>query len=81
MRRKRTNRGVLHAMSTEQLAMFINHVDCRNCAYCDESGVHCTKSAKDLDNPMTCVEGIKLWLDQEPSEFLNHLESEFEEED
>ena len=76
---KRTNRDALHAMSTEQLAMFINHVDCRNCAYCTEDGVHCTASGHPF--PQKCVEGIAKWLDQEESDFLNHLESEYEEED
>lgn len=75
---KRTNRAALHAMPTEQLAMFINHVDCRNCAYSTEDGVYCTISDRPTDK---CVEGIAKWLDQEESEFLSHLKEEYEEED
>lgn len=77
---KRTNRAALHAMPTEQLAMFINHVDCRNCAYCGEDGVSCTIPNRSISSKK-CVEGIAKWLDQEESGFLSHLESEYEEDD
>ena len=77
---KRTNRAALHAMPTEQLAMFINHADCRNCAYCDEDGARCTIPVNSRI-PKKCSEGIAKWLDQEESEFLSHLEDEYEEDD
>lgn len=59
-----TNRDVINSMTNAELGMFLDHIDCSNCAFyrAMDDGVPdiCTMNA---DN---CAEGIAKWLDKEP---------------
>ena len=66
-----TNREVLSKMSTEQLAKFLNHIDCGQCIYNDDAY---------RDEPIAicapgedCVEGTRLWLEAEAKPLMTGM--------
>lgn len=75
---KRTNREALNAMNNEQLAKFMNHIDCSCCAYYadpdTEPNYVCAKQHERMNDPVEahriCNEGLAKWLDQEEAWFM-----------
>lgn len=68
-----TNREVIDKMSNGQLAAFLDHVDCINCAYYAPDGDNTCSEHEELAREMNgfdsekdiCKEGIAKWLSQE----------------
>lgn len=80
---KRTNREALNAMTNEQFAKFMHHIDCSMCAYYSDMntvpGYVCAKHherelaeySNDYEEASRiCIDGIAKWLDQEEAWFM-----------
>lgn len=77
-KRKRTNREVINAMNNEQLAKFMNRIDCSMCAYYADPDTEpkyvCAKQHERSNDPaaahLICIDGLAKWLDQEEALFM-----------
>ena len=75
---KRTNREALNAMDNEQLAKFMNHIDCAMCAYYADPDTEpdyvCAKQHERMNDPEAgsriCIEGLAKWLGQDEEWWL-----------
>ena len=67
-RKKRTNADRIRAMSDEELAEFLTHINPTNCQECAFShGWSCQPDRDDYSDFEKCEEGRKRWL-QQPAE-------------
>jgi hypothetical protein len=62
-----TNFDVIKQMTVEELGKFLNHIDCANCAYYNDSD----ESTEVCNGHNQCKEGITAWLGQESSRWMS----------
>ena len=83
-RSKRINRKVINSMTNEQLAKFMNHIDCSCCAYYSDPDTEpdyvCAKQHERYSDPEAgsriCVDGLAKWLDQEEAWFMKEVQND-----
>ena len=75
---KRTNREALSAMTNEQFAKFMTHIDCSMCAYYadpdTEPNYVCAKHHERMNNTEAasriCTDSFAKWLSQDEAWFM-----------